>query len=88
MFSFRQPNPSFDSSYPYKTKAMSALNLPKPVNTYAGEDELRNPNGVAGVANGQAVQENGDVEEEWVPPKASDKLKIGIIYPPKDIRSE
>ncbi|AAW40714.1 hypothetical protein CNBA0990 [Cryptococcus deneoformans B-3501A] len=66
---------------------MSALNLPKPVNTYAGEDELRNPNGVAGVANGQAVQENEDAEEEWVPPKASDKLKIGIIYPPKEIRN-
>ena len=72
---------------------MSALNLPKPVNTYAGEDELRNngtgPNGAGGGVNGT----NGTVEEvedegEYVAPKPSDRFKVGLIYPPREIRSE
>lgn len=54
---------------------MSALNLPKPVNTYAGEDELRNPNGVAGVANGQAVQENEDAAKGIVKPQEEKKME-------------
>ncbi|KAK4688970.1 splicing factor 3A subunit 1, partial [Tremellales sp. Uapishka_1] len=66
-----------------------ALNLPKPVNTYAGEDELRTKtNGTA--INGNGADENGHDDEdigEYRPPRASDKLKEGIIYPPKEIRN-
>lgn len=44
---------------------MSALNLPKPVNTYAGEDELRkfNGNGV-GDGEGQNGAETGSGDKE------------------------
>ncbi|WWC61631.1 uncharacterized protein I303_104215 [Kwoniella dejecticola CBS 10117] len=68
---------------------MSALNLPKPVNTYAGEDELRQqPNGAASNGNGTPVveEDDGDMEEDR-PARASDKLKVGIIYPPREIRN-
>ena len=76
---------------------MSALNLPKPVNTYAGEDELRNVNaGPNGTTNGNADAaegsgENGEagaeeVVEEYRPPRRSDKYLPGIIYPPREIR--
>ncbi|WVO16420.1 hypothetical protein L204_104096 [Cryptococcus depauperatus] len=62
---------------------MSTLNLPRPVNTYAGADELRNTS-----ANGNGMAGFEDVDEvEWKPPKASDKLKEGIIYPSKEIRT-
>lgn len=77
---------------------MSALNLPKPVNSYAGEDELRNVNaGANGTANG-GVNGNGngeapngepveeEVVEEYRAPRRSDKFLAGIIYPPKEIR--
>jgi splicing factor 3A subunit 1 len=68
---------------------MSALNLPKPINTYAGEEELRRPNGVAVNGNGNGNGE--EVEEdigEYKPPRPSDKFLKGIIYPPREIRSE
>ncbi|KAL7421521.1 SF3a splicing factor complex subunit [Cryptotrichosporon argae] len=56
-----------------------ALNLPKPVNTYAGEDELRNGVGPSGAgANG--------VEYSQDPPRPSDALKEGVIYPPPEMR--
>ena len=73
---------------------MSALNLPKPVNNYAGEDELRNvnagPNGTAN-GNGNGAAPNGEpveeeVVEEYRAPRRSDKFLAGIIYPPKEIR--
>lgn len=68
---------------------MSALNLPKPVNTYAGEDELRK---AASPANGAANGENGDApaqdEGEYVAPKPSDRFKAGLIYPPREVRCE
>jgi splicing factor 3A subunit 1 len=69
---------------------MATLNLPKPVHSYAGEDELRSKtNGTAnGNGNGVTVE---DVEEdigEYRPPRPSDKYKTGIIYPPREIRSE
>lgn len=71
---------------------MSALNLPKPVNTYAGEDELRkttngtSENGAAdGTENGQAT---ADDEGEYVAPKPSDRFKVGLIYPPREVRRE
>ncbi|ODO08883.1 splicing factor 3A subunit 1 [Cryptococcus wingfieldii CBS 7118] len=65
---------------------MSALNLPKPVNSYAGQDELRNvaPANGNGTPNGDDAQED---EGEYRPPRPSDQLKIGIIYPPKEIRT-
>ncbi|WWD17527.1 hypothetical protein CI109_101968 [Kwoniella shandongensis] len=73
---------------------MSALNLPRPVNTYAGEDELRQkPNGVTSNDNGTpdvGEQDGGEDDanmEEYRAPRASDKLKEGIIYPPKEIRN-
>ena len=59
-----------------------ALNLPKPVNTYAGEDELRHVNGRAA-----QVDETDDMGE-YRPPKHSDKFKVGMIYPAPDVRSE
>ncbi|WVF71719.1 hypothetical protein IAT40_006527 [Kwoniella sp. CBS 6097] len=71
---------------------MSALNLPKPINTYAGEDELRQrPNGTPVNGNGEGTpapegEQDGD-EGEFRPPRASDKLKVGIIYPPREIRN-
>ncbi|WVQ82269.1 hypothetical protein IAT38_004397 [Cryptococcus sp. DSM 104549] len=69
-----------------------ALNLPKPVNTYAGEDELRQvPSGPGpSSANGNgtpAAQEEGVDDGEYRPPRPSDKLKEGIIYPPREIRN-
>jgi splicing factor 3A subunit 1 len=72
---------------------MSALNLPRPVNSYAGEDVLRskmNGSAVNGNAKGATVADGGDeVEEdigEYKPPRPSDRYKAGIIYPPKEIR--
>ena len=57
-----------------------SLNLPKPVNTYAGQDELRNTNG-----NGHS---NGVEEEaEYRAPRMSDRFKATMIYPPKEMRS-
>lgn len=59
-----------------------ALNLPKPVNTYAGEDELRpKTNGINGHAATPDVEDNA-------PSRPSDRLKTGIIYPPREIRGE
>ncbi|KAK8864174.1 hypothetical protein IAR55_001420 [Kwoniella newhampshirensis] len=74
---------------------MSVLNLPKPVNTYAGEDELRqklngatsNGEGTPDVGEGQEGGEDDADMEEYKAPRASDKLKVGIIYPPKEIRN-
>lgn len=60
---------------------MPALNLPKPVNSYAGEDELRNQNGSAF---GGAEEDVG----EYRPPRLSDKYRAGLIYPPPEMRSE
>lgn len=61
-----------------------ALNLPKPVHSYAGEDELKNVN-----ANGTAatVEDDEDIGE-YRPPRMSDKYLKGIIYPPMEMRSE
>lgn len=59
-----------------------ALNLPKPVNSYAGEDDLKNVNGMSA-----AVEEVAD-EGEYRPPRMSDKYLKGIIYPPNEMRSE
>ena len=75
---------------------MSTLNLPKPVNTYAGEDELRQKpnghlaNGASGDVHGESNGDVGDDDDmaEYRPPKPSDKLKAGMIFPPKEIRSE
>jgi splicing factor 3A subunit 1 len=63
--------------------------LPKPVNSYAGEDELRKLNGAAAVNGNGNGEVNGEEEDEgeYRPPRASDKYKVGIIYPPKEIRS-
>ena len=71
---------------------MSALNLPKPKNTYAGEDELRSTpaaptNGTNGDSNGATAEAEGD-EGEYVAPKPSDRFKEGLIYPPREVRSE
>ncbi|WWC89581.1 uncharacterized protein L201_004506 [Kwoniella dendrophila CBS 6074] len=70
---------------------MSALNLPKPVNSYAGEDELRQvSNGITSNGNGTPAaeeQQEEDNMEEDRPVRASDKLKVGIIYPPREIRN-
>lgn len=60
-----------------------SLSLPKPVNTYAGEDELRQTNGSAD-ANGGAEEDVG----EYKAPRMSDRYKVGMIYPPKEMRSE
>lgn len=70
---------------------MATLNLPKPVNTYAGEDELRTrTNGAA--ANGNAAtngtEEVGEDIGEYKPPRPSDRYKVGIIYPPREVRCE
>jgi splicing factor 3A subunit 1 len=54
-----------------------SLNLPKPVNTYAGQDELRTTNG-----NGASTE-----EEEYKAPRMSDRYKATMIYPPKEMRS-
>lgn len=59
-----------------------ALNLPKPVNSYAGEDDLKNLNGMA------AAVEDAEDEGEYRPPRTSDKYLNGIIYPPMEMRSE
>lgn len=59
-----------------------SLNLPKPVHSYAGENELRTPNGAA-----TTVEDAAD-EGEYRPPRLSDKLVRGIIYPPPDMMSE
>ncbi len=72
---------------------MATLSLPKPVNTYAGEDELRKSNGIT--INGNGTPNGGDrMEEEdaglggeYRAPRASDRFKKGIIYPPKEIRA-
>jgi splicing factor 3A subunit 1 len=60
-----------------------SLSLPKPVNTYAGEDELRT-NGSA--TNGVAAGEE-DVGE-YKAPRMSDRYKQSMIYPPKEMRSK
>ena len=74
--------------------AMSSLSLPKPVNSYGGEDELRKVNGHASTStNGNGVA-HSEPNGTAIPPPAtpaeperpSDRLKIGIIYPPKEIR--
>lgn len=67
-----------------------SLNLPKPVHSYAGEDELRAPtNGGDAAPNGTGDDETapdlGDMGE-YVAPRRSDKFKQGMIYPPKEIR--
>lgn len=63
-----------------------ALNLPKPVHSYAGEDELRQVNGGAAAATvADATEEDLG---EYRPPRHSDKFKEGLIYPPPDMRSE
>lgn len=77
---------------------MSALNLPKPKQTFAGEDELRKLNGHgasnAAKANGDGTIEEGvrvrEVEEEpeYQPPRPSDKYKVSMILPPREIRGE
>ncbi len=70
---------------------MSALNLPKPVNTYAGEDELRKTTGTNGSngPNGTVNASNtAEDEGEYVAPKPSDRFKAGLIYPPREVRSE
>ncbi|BEI80027.1 hypothetical protein CcaverHIS002_0105560 [Cutaneotrichosporon cavernicola] len=56
-----------------------ALNLPKPVHSYAGEDDLKNLNGKASV---EEVEDEG----EYRPPRMSDKYLKGIIYPPPEMR--
>lgn len=72
---------------------MATLSLPKPVNTYADEDVLRAPNGpngnvaTNGNGNGASAEEEDDIGE-YRPPRPSDKFLKGIIYPPKEIRSE
>jgi splicing factor 3A subunit 1 len=58
-----------------------ALNLPKPVHSYAGEDDLKNLNGKVSV-------EDVEDEGEYRPPRMSDKYLKGIIYPPPEMRSE
>ena len=71
---------------------MATLSLPKPVNSYAGEDELRKPNGIAADGNDTPNGTDGMDDDdpglggEYRPPRASDKYKKGIIYPPKEIR--
>lgn len=69
-----------------------SLNLPKPVNTYAGEDELRAPASTVNGANGDAPAPEGAADlgdmGEYVAPRRSDKFKQGMIYPPKEIRGE
>jgi splicing factor 3A subunit 1 len=79
---------------------MSALNLPKPKQVFAGEDELRKLNGGA-QANGGGAAADGTIEDgvrvreggmqdegEYQPPRGSDKYKIGMIFPPREIRGE
>ncbi|CAK9786329.1 hypothetical protein CC85DRAFT_307819 [Cutaneotrichosporon oleaginosum] len=56
-----------------------ALNLPKPVHSYAGEDDLKN-------LNGKAAVEDVEDEGEYRPPRMSDKYLKGIIYPPPEMR--
>ena len=64
-----------------------SLSLPKPVNTYAGEDELRKANG-NGTGSGAANGEGGEEEVgEYKAPRMSDRYKVGMIYPPKEMRS-
>jgi len=58
-----------------------SLNLPKPVNTYAGQDELRN---TSSNGNGNGMEE----EAEYRAPRMSDRYKSTMIYPPKEMRSE
>lgn len=71
---------------------MATLSLPKPVNTYVGEDELRKPNGITtngnGTPNGDGMEDDPGLGGEYRPTRASDKYKQGIIYPPKEIRGE
>jgi len=62
-----------------------SLNLPKPVNTYAGEDELRTANGNS---NGNGSTPANGMEEEYRPPRMSDRYKDSMIYPPKEMRSK
>ncbi|RXK38919.1 splicing factor 3A subunit 1 [Tremella mesenterica] len=71
---------------------MATLNLPKPVKTYAEEDILRpKVNGTSSNGNGGGKGHDGedgqDQEMEFRPPRPSDNLKAGIIYPPKEIRA-
>ena len=58
-----------------------SLNLPKPVNTYAGQDELRN---TSSNGNGNGMEE----EAEYRAPRMSDRFKATMIYPPKEMRSK
>jgi hypothetical protein len=60
-----------------------SLNLPKPVNTYVGQDELRNTSNGYGHSTG-----NGEEEAEYRAPRMSDRFKATMIYPPKEMRSE
>lgn len=62
------------------------MNLPKPVNTYAGEDELRTANGNGSGTPNYAAGE--DDVGEYRAPRMSDRYKVGMIYPPKEMRSE
>lgn len=66
-----------------------SLSLPKPVNTYAGEDELRKTNGNGNGA-GAADANGGEEEEvgEYKAPRMSDRYKVGMIYPPREMRSK
>lgn len=68
---------------------MSSLNLPKPKQVFAGEDELRKLNGGGpnGAANGNGTPEV-EVVEEYRPPRGSDKYKLNMIFPPREIRGE
>jgi splicing factor 3A subunit 1 len=63
---------------------MSNISLPAPVNKYAGEDELKSVNANA---NGRPAANGGD-DGEYRPPKKSDSLREGLIFPPKSIRGE
>lgn len=72
---------------------MSALNLPKPKQVFAGEDELRklNGNGTSAGADDGTIEDGVRVrvdEGEYVPPRGSDKYKNGMIFPPREIRGE
>jgi splicing factor 3A subunit 1 len=79
------PSPLSTIPCPQTSSIAMSLSLPKPVNTYAGENELRT-NGSAsnGNGNGQAEEDVG----EYKAPRMSDRYKESMIYPPKEMRSE
>lgn len=65
---------------------MSGISLPAPVNKYAGEDALK---GVTAQAGAPAAKANGGNDQsEYRPPKKSDSLKEGLIFPAKAIRGK